>query len=164
MRRSIEMICILLCLVVPPVVAGASQVMSFCAIVANPTAFNLREVHVRALIKSDGIHHTWITDASCSEKGGIAFVPLDRSEGDPGVKQIMHAIYHYGPPGTPPGTFAMRPELPGKHIEATMSGIFLWLPDNGRVQRMLLVESASDVSVSMEHSQKKEKVKENRSR
>lgn len=112
-----------------------SNATSLCTLASNGAKFDHTIVSFNAVIESDGIEHTALTDNACPGKG-IALSITDKAAMQPTVKNLVDAIFRQGRIGTV-----------GKHITATVSGLFLFTPEK-IPRRTLVLESVSNLSVS----------------
>lgn len=130
----------LVTLVLPAVASCAttgahSNATGLCVLASNGVKFDHAIVSFNAVIESDGIEHTALTDDACPGKG-IALSITDKASMRPTVKSLLDAIFRQGRIGTM-----------GKHVTATVSGLFLFTPEK-IPKRTLVLESVSNLNVS----------------
>jgi hypothetical protein len=99
--------------------------VTVCELGAHPARYDGKRVELTALVESDGIEHTTLTDDACHDTG---VAPSRLSA------ELQQAIYS-GRPGTI-----------DKRIMASFGGVFHWYPKRIPV-RVLTVERVSDVHV-----------------
>ena len=107
---------------------------SVCQLLADPSFYVGKLIVLRAVVESDGLHLTLLTDEACSGAGIGLVVDDDIADGEAAVA-MSRAIA------------TQRFGAPSKQIKGTFTGIFRLRP--GKVpSRVLLTRAISNVQIS----------------
>jgi hypothetical protein len=111
------------------------SVPSLCALVQHPRKFTGKRVRVEANLESDGMHGSWLEDASC--KARVVLTTSEQARENPDIKALEETIFHgMGRAGTVT-----------KQIRAVFDGNFRWRAHGGPTYEFEM-EAVKDVRVS----------------
>jgi hypothetical protein len=114
--------------------------VTVCELSAQAARFDGKLVELSAIVESDGLEHTTLTDDACRDTGVAPDTPAAIRD-TPGAKALQQAI------------FSGRPGTIDKRISVSVRGVFHWHPK--RIpSRVLTLESVTNVHVDLKPGEK----------